>query len=342
MPWGLPAMILMSRKNMFLKRKFSKKTSDDSAKSTWTARLKSGLKRTRQKFSNDVSSLFLGKKTIDEALFEELEMLLLSADVGVEATQKIMNQLTDRVKRKQLSDSEKLFETLKEILQEILAPCEQTLTLHTAPFVLLMVGVNGAGKTTSIAKIAHYYQQQAKKVMLAAGDTFRAAAVEQLQVWGERNGVTVIAQQSGSDSASVIYDAMQAAKAKPIQLLIADTAGRLHTQEHLMAELQKIKRVIAKQDETAPHEVMLVIDAGMGQNALRQAEQFHEAIGLTGITITKLDGTARGGIVFAIAEKMQLPIRFIGVGEAIDDLQPFHAKEYVDALFSKSTAEKTE
>lgn len=324
---------------MFLRGKFSKKTSGDTPKSSWTSRLKNGLKRTRQKFSDDVSNLFLGKKAIDNALYEELEILLLSADVGVDATQKILNQLTDRVKRKQLSDSDKLFETLKEILNEMLAPCEQPLLLQTAPFVLLMVGVNGAGKTTSIAKIAHYYQQQNNKVMLAAGDTFRAAAVEQLQVWGERNGVTVIAQQNGSDSASVIYDAMQAAKAKDIQLLIADTAGRLHTQEHLMAELQKIKRVISKQDETAPHEIMLVIDAGMGQNALRQAEQFHEAIGLTGITITKLDGTARGGIVFAIAEKMKLPIRFIGVGEAIDDLQPFHAKEYIDALFSKSITE---
>lgn len=322
--------------------KFRKKASSDEPKTSWSSRLKNGLKKTRQKFSENVSNLFLGKKNIDDELFEELETLLLSADVGVDATQKILDTLTDKVKRKELADVEALFKSLKKILLDMLAPCEAPLAIDKKPFVLLMVGVNGAGKTTSIAKIAHYYQQQNHKIMLAAGDTFRAAAVEQLQVWGERNNVSVIAQQSGADSASVIFDGMQAARAKSVDLLIADTAGRLHTQDHLMAELEKIKRVIGKQDETAPHEVMLVIDAGMGQNALRQAEQFNDAIGLTGITITKLDGTARGGIVFAIAEKMKLPIRFIGVGEAIEDLKPFHAQEYVDALFEKSTTEKVE
>lgn len=324
----------------FLKSKASKEP-DAEPKSSWSSRLKGGLKRTRQKFSDNVSNLFLGKKTIDDALFEELETVLLAADVGVGATQKILAQLTERVSRKQLPDTDALFAELEEILIGLLSPCERPLEINAKPYVLLMVGVNGAGKTTSIAKLAHYYQQQGNKVMLAAGDTFRAAAVEQLQVWGKRNNVTVIAQQSGADSASVIFDAMQAATAKDIDLLIADTAGRLHTQEHLMAELQKIKRVIAKQNETAPHEVMLVIDASMGQNALRQSQQFHEVIGLTGITITKLDGTARGGIVFAIAEKIGLPIRFIGIGEHIDDLKPFCAKEYVDALFEKSTLEKT-
>ena len=315
----------------FLRSKPAKELSDEPT-STWASRLKKGLKRTRQKFSDNLSNMFLGKKNIDDALFETLETQLLSADVGVDATQKILDQLTDRMKRNQLANPEALFNALKTILNDILAPCEQALSLDASPFVLLMVGVNGAGKTTSIAKLAHYYQQQNNKVMLAAGDTFRAAAVEQLQVWGKRNDAPVIAQRNGADSASVIFDAIQAAKAKPVDLLIADTAGRLHTQEHLMAELQKIKRVISKQDPSAPHEIMLVIDASMGQNALRQAQLFNEAIGLTSITITKLDGTARGGIVFAIAEKMKLPIRFIGVGEAIDDLQPFHAKEYVAAL----------
>lgn len=321
----------------------SSKESSEETRPTWSVRLKDGLRRTRQKFSDNMSNLFLGKKAIDDALLEELEALLLGADVGVDTTQKILDQLVDKVKRKQLSDSEALFKALKETLEDMLAPCEKLLTLNTTtptPFILLMVGVNGAGKTTGIAKLAHYFQKDKNKVMLAAGDTFRAAAIEQLQVWGGRNDAAVIAQQNGADSASVIFDAMQAAKAKNANLLIADTAGRLHTQEHLMAELQKIKRVIKKQDETAPHEVMLVIDAGMGQNALRQAEQFNEAIGLTGIMITKLDGTARGGIVFAIAEKMKLPIRFIGIGEEIDDLMPFRAKEYVDALFEKSTMEK--
>jgi len=320
----------------FLKSKPAKELAHEAKKPTWALRLKNSLKKTRQQFSENISNLLLGKKAIDHALFEELETLLLSADVGVDATQKILDQLTEQLKRKQLKDPAALLQSLKEILNDLLEPCEQALTINASPFILLTVGVNGSGKTTSIAKIAHYYQQKNNKVMLAAGDTFRAAAIEQLQVWGKRHDIAVIAQQNGSDSASVIYDAIQAAKAKNINLLIADTAGRLHTQKHLMLELQKIKRVITKQEALAPHEVLLVIDAGMGQNALYQAEQFHQAIGLTGIAITKLDGTARGGIVFAIAEKMKLPIRFIGVGETIHDLKPFHAKEYVDALFDKS------
>jgi len=302
-------------------------------KKSWSSRLKDGLQRTRNKFSNKLSNLVLGKKNIDDDLFEDLETLLLSADVGVEATQKILDELTAQVSRKSLTDPEALAASLKKILISILKPCEQALEVSASPFVILMVGVNGAGKTTSIAKLAHFYQEQGKQVMLAAGDTFRAAAVEQLQVWGERNSVPVIAQKSGADSASVIYDAMQSAKAKELDLLIADTAGRLHTQDNLMAELEKIKRVMGKLDADAPQEVMLVIDAGMGQNALNQAQQFHEAIGLTSISLTKLDGTARGGIIFAIANALQLPIRFIGVGEQIDDLKPFNAEDFVDALF---------
>ena len=305
-------------------------------KKSWSTRLKDGLQRTRNKFSNKLSNLILGKKIIDDDLFEDLETLLLSADVGVEATQKILDELTAQVSRKALTNPEALAASLKKILVSILKPCEQPLEITAPLFVILMVGVNGAGKTTSIAKLAHFYQEQGKQVMLAAGDTFRAAAVEQLQVWGERNNVPVIAQKSGADSASVIYDAIQSAKAKQRDLLIADTAGRLHTQDNLMAELEKIKRVMRKLDADAPQEVMLIIDAGMGQNALNQAQQFHKTIGLTSISITKLDGTAKGGIIFAIANKLQLPIRFIGIGEQIDDLKPFNAEDFVDALFETS------
>lgn len=326
---------------MFLKRKNSPSTdagteTKEPSKQSWTARLKAGLSRTREKLSDNLANLFLGKKEIDQDLLEKLETILLSADVGIEATDKIIGELTARVKRKQLSDASLLYDALKEVLTELLLPCEQAMEINKKPFVLLMVGVNGAGKTTTIAKLAHHYQQAHKKILLAAGDTFRAAAIEQLQTWGERNQVPVVAQKQGSDSASVIYDALQMAKAKEMDLLIADTAGRLHTQDHLMAELEKIKRVIGKQDETAPHEVMLVIDAGMGQNVLRQVELFHEAVGLTGLVITKLDGTARGGIVFALAEKYKLPIRFIGVGETAEDLKPFCAQDYVDALFNRA------
>jgi fused signal recognition particle receptor len=300
------------------------------------ARLKSGLSRTRHSLTEGVASLVLGSKRIDDELLEEIETSLLVADVGVEATREIIDDLTSRVSRKELTDGAALMQALHDDMQAILAPCSQPLTIpqDTRPYVVLMVGINGAGKTTTIGKLTHRLQQEGRKVMLAAGDTFRAAAVEQLQTWGERNGVPVIAQQQGADSASVIYDALQAAQSRDIDVLIADTAGRLHTQSNLMEELKKIKRVMAKLDESAPHEVMLVVDAGTGQNALNQAQEFNEAVQLTGITLTKLDGTARGGIIFAIARKLGIPIRFIGVGEGIENLRPFDAKEFVDALFA--------
>jgi len=298
-------------------------------------KLSDGLKRTRTNLSNGIANVVLGKKTIDDDLLEELETTLLLADVGIEASRDVLDNLSQQVARKELADPEALIKSLQTQLLAVLSPCQKPLIANATPFVILMVGVNGVGKTTSIAKLAHYFQQQGKKVMLAAGDTFRAAAVEQLQVWGERNNVPVVAQGSGADSAAVIFDAMHSAKSKNIDVLIADTAGRLHTQDHLMAELEKIKRVIKKVIPDAPHETMLVIDAGTGQNALNQANQFNEAVGLSGITLTKLDGTAKGGIIFAIAKKMQLPIRFIGVGEHIDDLKPFDAAQFVNALFAK-------
>lgn len=298
------------------------------------ARLKQGLSRTRSGLTESLTRLARGKKQIDDELLEEIETLLLGADVGVEATRRIIDELTTRVSRKELQDSDALLEALQQDMQQILAPCEAPLTIDTTcqPFVILMVGINGAGKTTTIGKLARQLQQQGHSVMLAAGDTFRAAAIEQLQTWGERNDIPVIAQQHGADSASVIYDAMAAARSRGIDVLIADTAGRLHTQSNLMDELKKVKRVMTKLDSAAPHEVMLVVDAGTGQNALVQAEQFHNAVGLSGITLTKLDGTARGGVIFAIAQKLGVPIRFVGVGESIEDLRPFHAGEFVQAL----------
>lgn len=321
----------------FMKRdKSPTETTDMATKVGWVSRLKQGLSKTRSQLGDNLSSLFLGKKTIDDALFETLETILLSADVGIETTTQILDRLTTRLKRGELNDPMALEGALKQELRAILTPCAIPLSMTQQPFILLMVGVNGAGKTTSIAKIAHHYLGQHKKLLLAAGDTFRAAAIEQLQVWGERNNVPVIAQQSGADSASVIFDAVQSGIAKQCDLVIADTAGRLHTQHHLMAELAKVKRVISKLDDTAPHEVMLVLDATMGQNALAQAKQFHEAIGLTGITLTKLDGTAKGGIIFAIADQLKLPIRFVGVGEGIDDLRPFDADAFIDALFDEN------
>lgn len=301
----------------------------------WFHQLRSGLTRTRRQLTDNLSTLVLGKKTIDQTLLEELETLLLMADVGLETTEYLLKIITQKLARKELSDANALWQALKQALIALLEPCSQPLNIDHKPFIILMVGVNGAGKTTSIAKITHYYQQQNKRIMLAAGDTFRAAAVEQLKVWGERNQVPVISQQRGADSASVIYDAIEATAARQYDILIADTAGRLHTQNHLMEELIKIKRVIQKQNSAAPHEIMLVIDAGNGQNALNQAKQFHESIGLTGICLTKLDGTAKGGIIFAIANQLKLPIRFIGVGEGIDDLRPFNASEFVDALFDQ-------
>ncbi len=295
------------------------------------------LKRTSAKFTEGLASLVLGKKAIDDELLEDLETQLLTADLGIDATQKIINDLTQRVARNQLADAEALFTAMSEDMVAILQPSCQPLIIpeQEGPFVILMIGINGVGKTTTIGKLAKQFQDQGKSVMLAAGDTFRAAAVEQLQVWGERNDIPVIAQHSGADSASVIYDALQAAKARNVDILIADTAGRLHTQNNLMEELKKVKRVMAKLDNAAPHEVMLVLDAGTGQNALSQAVQFNDAIGVTGITLTKLDGTAKGGIIFAIAQKTHLPIRFIGVGETIDDLRTFEAEEFVDALLGR-------
>ncbi len=300
------------------------------------SRLIQGLTRTRAGLTSGLADLALGKKSIDDELLEDIETLLLTADVGVDATQRIISDLTNRVSRKELKDSEALLTALQDDMTAILTPCDAPLVIETdhKPFVILMVGVNGAGKTTTIGKLAKRLQAEGRSVMLAAGDTFRAAAVEQLQTWGERNDVPVIAQQSGADSASVIFDALQAAQARNIDVLIADTAGRLHTQSNLMEELKKVKRVMGKLDDSAPHEVLLVVDAGTGQNALTQAQQFNEAVGLTGITLTKLDGTAKGGVIFAIANKLGIPIRFIGVGEGIDDLRTFNAEEFVAALFS--------
>ncbi|MDP3706352.1 MAG: signal recognition particle-docking protein FtsY [Legionellaceae bacterium] len=300
------------------------------------ARIKRGLSKTRNQLGAGIGRLLLGKKEIDAALLDELEILLLSADLGFDMTTKILHELSDDLKRNQLGDGDAVFTQLKKRLQLTLSVNAKPLLLSSDsefPFVILMIGVNGAGKTTTIGKLAKQYQQQGKKVMLAAGDTFRAAAVEQLQVWGERNQIPVIAQHTGADSASVIFDAFQAAKSRGIDVLIADTAGRLHTQHNLMDELKKVKRVLQKIDPSAPHETMLVLDAGIGQNALNQARQFNNSIGLTGITMTKLDGTAKGGILFAIANELGIPFRYIGIGEGIDDLRPFDAPQFVDAIF---------
>lgn len=307
---------------------------DAEDKNGFWKRFKQGLSRTRSGLTDGFADLILGKKFIDADVLEELETRLLSADVGVDATTVIVRDLTERVARKQLGDVSALLQALENDMAAVLAPCEKPLVIpdRPRPYVMMMVGINGAGKTTTIGKLAKRLQAQGLKVMLAAGDTFRAAAVEQLQVWGERNGVAVIAQQRNADSASVIYDAMEAARARGIDVLIADTAGRLHTQTNLMEELKKIRRVVTKLDATAPHETMLVVDAGMGQNAVLQAKEFHDAVKLTGITLTKLDGTAKGGVVLAIAQKMKLPIRFIGVGEGVDDLREFKAREFVRAL----------
>ena len=314
------------------------KTNDEKltslSKKKWLGgRLSEGLKRTRHLFTNKLGNLVLGEKKIDTALLEELETILISADVGIEASQTILSSLAQQIARKSLTNSTALISALKNELFSILEPCRKPLEINQSPFVILTVGVNGVGKTTTVAKLAYFYQSQGKQIMLAAGDTFRAAAIEQIQTWGQRNNVPVIAQHQGADSASVIYDAMEATIARNYNILIADTAGRLHTQLHLMDELKKIKRVIKKINPEAPHETLLVIDAGTGQNALNQANQFNEHIGLTGITLTKLDGTAKGGVIFAIVKKMQLPIRFIGIGEQINDLRPFNAKEFIDALF---------
>ncbi|MCX8640656.1 signal recognition particle-docking protein FtsY [Gilliamella sp. B3172] len=299
-------------------------------------RLKKGLFKTKQNIGSGFLNLFKGKK-IDDALFEELEEQLIIADVGFDTTQKLISSLTQQASRKELKDADALHELLKQEMKSILSGVDKPLEIEShKPFVILMVGVNGVGKTTTIGKLARQFQQQGKSVMLAAGDTFRAAAVEQLQVWGERNNIPVIAQHINADSASVIFDAMQAAKAKNIDVLIADTAGRLQNKSHLMDELKKIVRVMKKQDETAPHEIMLTIDAGTGQNAISQTKLFNEAVGVTGMTLTKLDGTAKGGIIFSIADQFNIPIRYIGVGEKIEDLRPFVADDFINALFDET------
>ncbi len=298
-------------------------------------RMKVGLSRTRSTFSNGMATLLIGGKEIDDELLEDIETQMLVADIGIDATRRIIDALTERVSRKELTHSNALYKALQGELAELLTPHVAPLVIDTSkkPFVILMVGVNGVGKTTTIGKLAKRFQNEGKSVMLAAGDTFRAAAVEQLTIWGERNNVPVVAQGSGADSASVIFDALTSARAKGIDVLIADTAGRLHTKTNLMEELKKVFRVMQKIDPSAPHETMLVVDAGTGQNALSQVQEFHQAVGLTGLTVTKLDGTAKGGVLFNIASRTNVPIRFIGVGEKIDDLRPFEAKDFVSALF---------
>ena len=317
-----------------LRSDINTETQEKPSEGGFFSRLVKGLLKTKQNIGAGFRSFFLGKK-IDDDLFDELEEQLLIADIGVPTTNKIIKNLTEHASRKQLQDAELLYQQLKVEMAEILKPVAQPLVIDTTkkPYVILMVGVNGVGKTTTIGKLARKFQNEGKSVMLAAGDTFRAAAVEQLQVWGERNNIPVVAQSTGSDSASVIFDSMQSAAARNIDILIADTAGRLQNKNNLMDELKKIVRVMRKYDETAPHEIMLTLDAGTGQNAISQAKLFDEAVGLTGISLTKLDGTAKGGVIFAIADQFNLPIRYIGVGEKIEDLREFNAEEFIEALF---------
>ena len=295
--------------------------------------LRDRLFKSKKKLGDGLSSLVIGKKKIDEDLLEELEVLLISSDVGIQTTDKVIESVRKKASRKELKDEDSLYQLIKLELESLLVTDSDLEPSTEIPFVILVVGINGAGKTTTIGKLAKLFQGEGKSVMLAAGDTFRAAAVEQLQVWGERNDIPVIAQKTGSDAASVVYDAYQSAIAKKIDILIADTAGRLHTQDNLMQELEKIKRVLKKHNENAPHETLLVIDGGSGQNAVQQANEFHKSINLSGLAITKLDGTAKGGVLFSISDSLKLPIRFIGIGEAIEDLKPFNSKDFVDALF---------
>ena len=318
----------------FLKRQKTQRESEPEI----AAPLEKKLTRTRSRFRDNLLDFMLGNKPIDADLLEELESQLIMADVGIEATSRVMKALNQQISRSEVGDSDALRMALQQELVSLLKPVEQPLEIpeSDSPFVILVVGVNGSGKTTTIGKLAKQLQDGGKSVMLAAGDTFRAAAVEQLQTWGERNNVPVVAQGTGSDSASVIFDAVQSAKARGIDVLIADTAGRLHTQNNLMEELQKVKRVMSKVDAAAPHETLIVLDGGTGQNALNQAQQFHEAMQLTGMVVTKLDGTAKGGVIFAIAESLGLPIRFIGVGEQVADLEVFEAERYVNALVATS------
>jgi fused signal recognition particle receptor len=311
-------------------------------KTGFFTRLKQGLSKTRTRFSSGIGALILGKKTLDSDLLDLIETQLITADVGVEASQQLIKSLTQKLARKELQDSAAVLASLQTEMKNILRPCQVTLTISDdkKPFVILVVGINGSGKTTTIGKLAKSLQAENASVLLAAGDTFRAAAIEQLQVWGERNNVPVVAQQPGADTAAVIFDAVASAQARGTQVVIADTAGRLHTQTNLMEELKKVKRVIAKLDPSAPHETLLVLDASVGQNALNQAQQFHEAVGVTGLALTKLDGTAKGGIIFAIAKQLNIPIRYIGVGEGIEDLRPFDADDFVNALFDTTDASK--
>jgi len=314
----------------------TKPQDSEPAKSAEIKKRPNRFSRALSRTSAGLGAFFLGRKEISDELLEELETLLLMADVGVDVTTEIIGELTDRVKRGELNDSDTLKAELHRVLLDIISPCEQVLDVSgKQPFVLLVVGVNGVGKTTTIGKLAQRFQNEGHSVMLAAGDTFRAAAVEQLQVWGERNNVQVVAQHTGADSASVIYDAFESAKAKNIDVLIADTAGRLHTKSNLMEELEKVKRVMAKLDEAAPHEVLLVLDAGTGQNALNQMHEFNQAVGITGLALTKLDGTAKGGVAFALSRRFKVPLRYVGLGEGVDDLQVFRAEDYVKAVLSE-------
>ena len=316
--------------NIFKKRHTENTSSEKKSKPT----LRERLTKSREKIGDSLSSLLLGKKSIDDDLLEELETILISADIGLKTTDQVIESVRQKSSRKDLSDPSSLYNLVKEELLSIIVEDNEMSEINAKPFVILVVGVNGAGKTTSIGKLAKSFQQAGKTVMLAAADTYRAAAVEQLKVWGERNDVPVVAQSTGSDAASVIFDAYDSAKAKGIDILIADTAGRLHTQKNLMQELEKIDRVIKKQDPQAPHETMLVVDGTAGQNALNQAIDFNKLLNITGIIITKLDGTAKGGVLFSISNELKLPIRFIGVGEGIDDLRVFNAKNFVDAIFN--------
>ena len=312
---------------------FKKNQNKDIQTHTKKASLKNRLFKSKRRLGDGLSSLLIGKKRIDDELLEELEILMISADIGIQTTDKIIESVRKKASRKELKDGDGLYQLIKIELEALLINDNLLEPVSDSTFVILVVGINGAGKTTTIGKLAKSFQSQGKSVMLAAGDTFRAAAIEQLQIWGDRNEIPVIAQKTGADAASVVYDAYQSAVAKNIDILIADTAGRLHTQDYLMQELEKIKRVLKKHNEKAPHETLLVIDGGSGQNAVQQANEFHKSIELSGIAVTKLDGTAKGGVLFAISDSLNLPIRYIGIGEAIDDLKPFHAKDFINALF---------
>ena len=312
---------------------FKKNQNKDTQTDTKKASLKDKLFKSKRRLGDGLSSILIGKKQIDDELLEELEMLMISADIGIQTTDKIIESVRKKASRKELKDGDSLYQLIKVELEALLIDDNLLEVVSDSTFVILVVGINGAGKTTTIGKLAKSFQSQGKSVMLAAGDTFRAAAVEQLQIWGERNEIPVISQKTGADAASVVYDAYQSAVAKNIDILIADTAGRLHTQDNLMQELEKIKRVLKKHNDKSPHETLLVIDGGSGQNAVQQANEFHKSIELSGIAVTKLDGTAKGGVLFAISDSLNLPIRYIGIGEAIDDLKPFHAKDFINALF---------